>query len=179
LLIPLKEGKGGEREGDFTDNFIRWLRSHFIPSLTDLSLRSHGWTVPTIFHCIVLAAPAVLNVWPSKLKLDEEKSKNRPVLAQQNGFGPTFLQRQRARTNTWQRRRECNECDHNGAPWFWFANHNNWSRWVAISGLPTYMQLSALLLVLWVGLENSKQPNLDVWNFFAKSHTEEHCWRCS
>jgi hypothetical protein len=27
-------------------------------------------------------------------------------------------------------------------------------------------------------LEKSKQPNLDVRNIFAGSHTE-HCWRCS
>jgi hypothetical protein len=36
------------------------------------------------------AAPTVLSMWPSKIKLDEEKSKH-AVLAQRNGFGPEFL----------------------------------------------------------------------------------------
>jgi hypothetical protein len=35
-------------------------------------------------------AESVLNMSPCKLKLDEEKSKH-AALAQQNGFGPTFL----------------------------------------------------------------------------------------
>jgi hypothetical protein len=34
------------------------------------------------------------------------------------------------------------------------------------------------VLVLWLGLEKSKQLNLNVRNIFAGSHTE-HCWRCS
>jgi hypothetical protein len=35
----------------------------------------------------VRAAPLVHSMWPSKTKLDEEKSKH-AGLAQQNGFGP-------------------------------------------------------------------------------------------
>jgi hypothetical protein len=35
----------------------------------------------------VRAAPLVHSMWPSKTKLDEEKSKH-DSLAQQNGFGP-------------------------------------------------------------------------------------------
>jgi hypothetical protein len=38
-------------------------------------------------------------------------------------------------------------------------------------------QFAVPILVLWMGLEKSKEPNLDVRNIFAGSHTE-HGWRC-
>jgi hypothetical protein len=34
--------------------------------------------------------------------------------------------------------------------------HNDWSRWVAISGLPPICTTPSFTLVLWVGLEKSK-----------------------
>jgi hypothetical protein len=34
------------------------------------------------------------------------------------------------------------------------------------------------VLVLWVGLEKSKELNLNVKNIFAMSHTQHHHWRC-
>jgi hypothetical protein len=51
----------------------------------------------------------VLSMGPCKLKLDEAKSKH-AALAQQNGFGPSFLHiflrlvNVTAKPNTWQRR---------------------------------------------------------------------------
>lgn len=38
------------------------------------------------------AAPVGLRIWPSKIKMNEEKSKH-AVLAQENDFGPTFFHR--------------------------------------------------------------------------------------
>jgi hypothetical protein len=54
---------------------------------------------PTSWTLVLRASPVVLSSAqlssacdPCTLHLDEEKSQNMPVLAQQNGFGPTFLQ---------------------------------------------------------------------------------------
>ncbi len=61
------------------------------------------------FPICVRATPPVLNMWPCKSKLDEEKSKH-AGLAQQNGFGWAFLHsllrlvKGTAKLNTWQRR---------------------------------------------------------------------------
>jgi hypothetical protein len=45
----------------------------------------------TSYYKVLGASPSVLSMWPYKLKLDEKKSKH-TGLAQQNGFGTTFLQ---------------------------------------------------------------------------------------
>jgi hypothetical protein len=53
------------------------------------------------------------------------------------------------------------------------ANHNDSSRWFAISSSHLF---AVLVSVLWVRLHKSKL-NLDVRNIFARSNTE-HLWRC-
>jgi hypothetical protein len=50
-------------------------------------------------------------------------------------------------------RDECNKYDQTAAPCCWLANHNDWSRWFAISSSHLFAVLAS---VLWVGLQNSK-----------------------
>jgi hypothetical protein len=66
-------------------------------------------------------------------------------------------------------REECNKWDLTADPYFWFVNHNDWSRWFALSSSHLFALPRS---VLWVGLEKSKQLNLDVTNIFAESHTQ-------
>jgi len=48
-------------------------------------------------------------------------------------------------------------------------NHNDWSRWFAISSSHVY---AVAVPVSWVGLKRRKY--LDVGNMFSGSHTEQH-----
>ncbi len=92
------------------------------------------------------ASMVVLSMWPSKIKMDEEKSKH-ANLAQQNGLGPTFFHRRMLKLGE----------RHSRAQWIWSdcheeeckkwdliidhslrdsPNHNDWSSWFAIGSLP-------------------------------------------
>jgi hypothetical protein len=97
------------------------LTEPWVNGANNISL--HCYSSSSGAQCVTLE----IKIGCGKVKTDQFWL-SKMVLALHFGWG-------RAHTNTWQRR-ECNECDHNGAPWFWFANHNDWSRWVAISGLP-------------------------------------------
>jgi hypothetical protein len=69
--------------------------------------------------CKLRATPLVLSMCPFKLQMDEEKSKH-ASLAQQNRFGPSFLQCAEAgkRKNLIPAREECNKFDVAVAPCF-------------------------------------------------------------
>jgi hypothetical protein len=47
-------------------------------------------------------------------------------------------------------REECNKYDLTADPCFWLENHNDWSKWFAIS---SSHQFTVLVSVLWVGLQ--------------------------
>jgi hypothetical protein len=69
-------------------------------------------------------------------------------------------------------REECNKYDVTAAPYYWLANHNDWSRWFAISSLQPLCTFS------FMGeFGRKKSLNLSVRNIFPMSHTEL-CWRC-
>ncbi len=55
--------------------------------------------------------------------------------------------------------KECTKWDLTAAQYFWLVNHNDWSRWFAISSSHVF---AVPVTVLLVGLPNKKQPNLDI-----------------
>ncbi len=76
-------------------------------------------------------------------------------LAQENGFFPEgFLSLLKLVKSTGKEscapvREECNKYDLPAAPWFWLANHNDWSKWFATSS--SHLFAVVALSVLWVG----------------------------
>jgi hypothetical protein len=62
-------------------------------------------------------------------------------------------------------REEYNKYDMTRAPCFWLANHNDWSRWFAVSSSHLF---AVPISVLRVALGKSKQLNLDVKNIFCR-----------
>jgi hypothetical protein len=53
--------------------------------------------------------------------------------------------------------KECNKLHLTTAQCFWLVDHNDWSRWFAISGPHVYA-----VSVLLVGLPKTKKINLDI-----------------
>jgi hypothetical protein len=70
--------------------------------------------------------------------------------------------------------KDCNKLDLTAAQYFWLVNHNDWSRWLAISSPHIF---AVLFTVLLVGLLK-KKLNLDIKFYFPEWHTQ-HRWRCS
>jgi hypothetical protein len=62
-------------------------------------------------------------------------------------------------------REECNKYDLTAAPSFWLANHDDWSRWFAISSLLPVFAVPVLLL--WVGL-GKKKTKLGCEKYFCR-----------
>ncbi len=91
-----------DKLGSFSAGFVLTLRSSYSRHIfwvwgfdeVDCYLCSYGniyaLHVETTYWGSAWATPPVLNMWPWKLKLDEEKS-NHAGLAQQIGFGPAFF----------------------------------------------------------------------------------------
>jgi hypothetical protein len=44
-------------------------------------------------------------------------------------------------------RKECNKLDLTAAEYFWMVDHNDWSRWFAVSSSHVYAVLRTVLLV--------------------------------
>jgi hypothetical protein len=109
-------------------------------------------------HAPLRASPAMVSMWLCTLKLDEEKSKH-VVFALQTCFWPAFLHWSwyKPQQSCGPAREGSNRYDLTGPPYFWLANHNDWSRHFAISSLP--------VLVLWVGL----QKHLVSWIVLLKA----------
>ncbi len=94
----------------------------------------------------VRAFPAVLSMWSSSVKLDEEKSKC-ASLAQENCFGAAQLQSLPWLVKGAAMLRICTQC-------FWLAYHNDWPRWFAISSYPPICYpIFAASVAYWALLE--------------------------
>ncbi len=71
---------------------------------------------------------------------------------------------------------ECNRLDLTAAQYFfWLVDHNDRSRWFAISSPHVYADPFTVVLV---GLPKQIQLNLDILFYYPEWHTE-HRWRCS
>jgi len=98
----------------------------------------------------------VLSMWSCTVKLFEEKSKKCAGLAQKIVFAQYnctlcggWYKAQQATTCTC--RTECNEYDLTSSDQcFWFAHHNDWSRWFAIGSIvPHFYLLSKFRFYGW------------------------------
>jgi len=85
------------------------------------------------------ASPAVLSMWSCSVKMDEETPTN-ACSTHKNGLGSAnscrlpWLVKGSAPLCTCKK--ECNKYDLTAAQCFWFAHHNDWSRWFVISSPP-------------------------------------------
>jgi hypothetical protein len=78
----------------------------------------------------VRATASVLNMWPCKLKFNEEKSKH-ASFAQQNGLDSICAQFAEVGEGHNKAYHLSEKSLVNMIPYFWLADHNDWSRWFA------------------------------------------------
>ncbi len=65
-------------------------------------------------------------------------------------------------------REECNEYDLTAAPCFWLANHNDWSRWFAISSFPSICSLGVSFIS---GFAKKRVNNYTwMWRIILQGH---------
>ncbi len=83
-----------------------------------------NWPSWVWHRALLRATPQVLSMWPCKLKLDKEKLKH-ASLAQQNGFGPTFLHSLLRLVEGTAKPITC--C--------WLCRLIDWSKWITVSTL--------------------------------------------
>ncbi len=108
----------------------------------------------------VRASPLVLSMCLQTVKFIAKKSKC-ASLAQEIGFSapnlcslPWLL---KGATQLCTSKKESNKLDLTAAQYFWLVDHNDWSRWFAISS-----PHAVLFTVFLVGLPKTKQINLDI-----------------
>jgi hypothetical protein len=107
------------------------------------------WTPFDYFYCVIekhtqswlwevciRAFPRVLSMWLQKVKFIANKSKC-AGLGQEIGFSapnscslPWLV---KGATQLCTSKKECNKLDLTAAQYFWLVDHNDWSRWFAIS----------------------------------------------
>jgi hypothetical protein len=93
------------------------------------------------FNNGIRAAPPVLNTWLQTVKFIVKKSKY-AGLAQEIGSSPSnswsLPQLVKGTTQLCTSKKECNKLDLTAAHYFWSVDHNDWSRWFAISSSHVY-----------------------------------------
>ncbi len=116
------------------------------------------------------------NIWLRTVKFIAKKSKC-AGLAQEIGFSAPNLCSLpwlvKGATQLCTSKKECNKLDLTAAQYFWLVDHNDWSRWLAISSPHVHA-----VTVLLVGLPQRKQLNLDILFYYQEWRTQ-HRWRCS
>jgi hypothetical protein len=122
-----------EQQSWFTREVESW-NCYFCPwvsSATDISI--------TLINSNVLASPMVLTMWHLHIKIVWP---NKMLLTQR--FCKTWLRLLiigTAKRNRYVPEKSVNKYD-STISCFWLANHNDWSRWFAISSLPSFCSLS-------------------------------------
>jgi hypothetical protein len=73
-------------------------------------------------------------------------------------------------------REECNKYDLSAAPCFWLVNHNDWSRWFAISSL-SHLFAAPVLSFLGRGCKKKYITKLGCQKCFLQGHIlSSNCW---
>ncbi len=102
--------------------------------------------------CVLRASPPVLSVWLQTVKLIVKKWKC-ASLAREIGFSALNLRCMpcliKGATQMCTSEKECNKLDLTAAQYFWLVDHNDCSRWFAISSSHLY---AIPVTVLFVGL---------------------------
>jgi len=108
------------------------------------------------------ASPPVVSTWLRTVKFIAKKSKC-AGLAQEIGFSapnscslPWLV---KGATHLGTSKKECNKLDLTAAQYFWLVDHNDWSRWFAISSPHVYAILVTVLLV-WLSKKTAKLRHL-------------------
>jgi len=103
-------------------------------------------------HHLLRASPTVLSMWLHTVKFIAKRSKC-AGLAQEIGFPApnscSLLWLVKGTTQLCTSRKTCNKLHLTVAQCFWLVDHNDWSRWLAISSSPMYIQFR--FQVYWWG----------------------------
>jgi hypothetical protein len=123
------------------------------------------------------ASPRVLSMWLQTAKVIANNSKC-AGLGQKIGFiGPNSFSLPwlvKGATQLCTSRKKCNKLDLTAAQYFWLVDHNDWSRWFAISSSHVCTDLVTVLLV---GLPNKKAKLRHL--ILLSRVTVTYRWRCS
>jgi hypothetical protein len=132
---------------------IRWLIARGIGVWC---LKS--WLLQTVNIHPLRASPTVLTMWLQTVKFIARKSKC-AGLAQEISFSApnscSLLWLVKGATELCTSKKECNKLYLTAAQYFWLFDHNDWSRWFAISSPHIYA-----VPVLLVGLPKKNTANL-------------------
>ncbi len=98
------------------------------------------------------ASPPVLGMWLQTVKFIVKKSKCASLhheidFSTPNSHSRTLVSVVNGATQLCTSKKECNELDLTAAEYFWLVDHNDWSRWFAISSSHIYAVLCTVLLV--------------------------------
>jgi hypothetical protein len=105
------------------------------------------------------ASPAVSSMWLQTVKFIVKKSKCACLAHEIGCSAPNSCSLQRLVKGAIQlctSKKECNKLDLTEAQYLWLVDHNDWSRWFAISVVPAYFAVPVTVLMgVWLEIKNS------------------------
>ncbi len=129
-------------------------------------------------NLVVRSSLAVRSMSPSTLKLDEEQP-NTCWFSSGKWFCSCMFCRgwlgwHKPEQSCARAGEECNKYDLTATPCFWLADHDDWSKWFAISSPPHLCAQRQFQFYVWGCKKKLNTLNLDVKIIFAGSCTQHH-----